>query len=497
MTTEPTGILSCAAYVPRWRLSRTTIAAASGWANGMAKAQAGERSFGNWDEDSITMAVEAARLARDELAELGDATSITQLSLASTSMPFADRSNAGLMSEALNLGPEIAVQDLTGSRKSAVSELIQLQYAAKGGRQLLCASDCVDTLPASEAELSTGHGAAALVYGPGPILASILGSRSLQQDLVDQYRMNEQRSSYQLEGRWSRDAGVRPQFREVCNSLLGQAQVSPNQINWLLAPVDAALNRSLLKDCKLQQARTADVLMQSIGHCGAAHPIIMLAWALEQAKPGDYILLAGLGQGCELVLLQVQARAGLKRDKHNKAGPNKTGMQQQLAAARTEENYTRYLGLRRMLSMDTGIRSERDNRTSQSAYFRRHEDINGFNGGLCSACGKLQFPRYPVCVHCQSQDSQSLYPMADLPGKVNSYTQDWLAYSPRPPLMFGNVHFPDGANVMMEFSDFLPGELQAGMPVRMAYRIKDFDHRRNFRRYFWKPTPMLEDGQNG
>jgi uncharacterized OB-fold protein len=63
--------------------------------------------------------------------------------------------------------------------------------------------------------------------------------------------------------------------------------------------------------------------------------------------------------------------------------------------------------------------------------------------------------------------------------------------------MFGNVHFPGGANVMMEFSDFLPGELQAGMPVRMSFRIKDFDTRRNFRRYFWKPTPTKEAGDHG
>jgi uncharacterized OB-fold protein len=50
---------------------------------------------------------------------------------------------------------------------------------------------------------------------------------------------------------------------------------------------------------------------------------------------------------------------------------------------------------------------------------------------------------------------------------------------------------------MMEFSDFLPGELEAGMEVRMSFRIKDLDSRRHFQRYFWKPTPLLAEKDNG
>ena len=64
----------------------------------------------------------------------------------------------------------------------------------------------------------------------------------------------------------------------------------------------------------------------------------------------------------------------------------------------------------------------------------------------------------------------------------------------RPPLVFGNVGFGDGANVMMEFTDVSPGQLEVGLPVEMRFRIKDFDDRRGFRRYFWKPTPA---GANG
>ena len=56
------GIKSYAASVPRLRMDRASIAAAHAWAlpslRGLGK---GERSFCSWDEDSITMSVEAVR----------------------------------------------------------------------------------------------------------------------------------------------------------------------------------------------------------------------------------------------------------------------------------------------------------------------------------------------------------------------------------------------------------------------------------------------------
>ena len=35
-------------------------------------------------------------------------------------------------------------------------------------------------------------------------------------------------------------------------------------------------------------------------------------------------------------------------------------------------------------------------------------------------------------------------------------------------------------------------ELKVGQPLRMVFRIKEFDTKRGFRRYFWKATPDTE-----
>ena len=56
------GILAFGAYIPWRRLPRKAIADMHGWFNPALKGQAkGERAFCNWDEDAVTMAVEAAR----------------------------------------------------------------------------------------------------------------------------------------------------------------------------------------------------------------------------------------------------------------------------------------------------------------------------------------------------------------------------------------------------------------------------------------------------
>ncbi len=55
------GINAFGAYIPRARLSKQVMVEANAWFDAGLKALGkGERSIWNWDEDSITMAVEAA-----------------------------------------------------------------------------------------------------------------------------------------------------------------------------------------------------------------------------------------------------------------------------------------------------------------------------------------------------------------------------------------------------------------------------------------------------
>ena len=75
----------------------------------------------NWDEDALTMAVEAAR---DCLQGI-DRGCVRDVILASTTLPFADRQNAGILATALNLPEEISTSDNGGSQRAATTNLLR------------------------------------------------------------------------------------------------------------------------------------------------------------------------------------------------------------------------------------------------------------------------------------------------------------------------------------------------------------------------------------
>jgi uncharacterized OB-fold protein len=51
------------------------------------------------------------------------------------------------------------------------------------------------------------------------------------------------------------------------------------------------------------------------------------------------------------------------------------------------------------------------------------------------------------------------------------------------------IVFEGGGRIFMDITDVDHGDVEAGMPVRMAFRVKDRDDRRGFTRYFWKAVP--------
>ena len=181
------GILSYGAYLPRRRLQRSAIHAVNAWFAPALKALAqGERCIANWDEDSITMAVEAGR---DALSGF-DRARVTGLSLASTSLPFIDRLNSGVVKEALALPDGMTAFDTTGGQRAATTMLIEtLKAAAYAPSHHLCiAAEMRKSRPASEGELTQGDAAAALLVGSGEPILRFLGAHSMTIDFVDHYR---------------------------------------------------------------------------------------------------------------------------------------------------------------------------------------------------------------------------------------------------------------------------------------------------------------------
>src|SRR5512136_994097 len=92
------GITSYGAYIPLYRIQRMTIYQALGWLN-PASLLPGEKAVANYDEDSITMAVAACMDCLNDL----DRNQVDGLFFASTTTPYKERQNAGIIATALDL----------------------------------------------------------------------------------------------------------------------------------------------------------------------------------------------------------------------------------------------------------------------------------------------------------------------------------------------------------------------------------------------------------
>src|ERR1700679_1922811 len=119
-----TGITAYGAYIPRLRLQRKAMAEANAWfAPNLMGAAKGERAMANWDEDAVTMAVEAGRDCLPAADPIKDRAFVDAIYFASTTMPFADRQNAGIVAGALNLSEGVSSLDITSSQRAGTSAL--------------------------------------------------------------------------------------------------------------------------------------------------------------------------------------------------------------------------------------------------------------------------------------------------------------------------------------------------------------------------------------
>ena len=478
------GILAYGAYIPRLRLQRAAIFAANAWFAGGLNAHArGERAIANWDEDSVTMAVEAGR---DCLTGV-ERSAVTSLSLASTTHPFADRLNAGIVKEALNLDDRVAALDIGGGQRAGTSALIQALHAAAagGGSHLALASEMRKARPASEGELLHGDAAAGLLIGSGDVIASFLGSHSVTIDFVDHFRAAGAKFDYGWESRWIRNEGYTRMLGGALAEAVARFGIAGGEIDRLIIPVVArGVPEALARRIGAKPEAVADTLLQKVGDSGVAHPLLMLAAALEEAGPGEKILVAGFGQGCDILLFETTGELARL--------PRRDGVSVALARGRPDDNYLRFLFHRGLLDLDRGMRAEADQKQPGTTLYRNRKTVLGLVGGRCTRTGTVQFPRSEISVNPNDRavGTQEDYPLADRPARIVTYTADALTYSPAPPQYYGTVDFEGGGRMFVEFTDADAASVEVGRAMRMMFRIKAVDEMRGFTKYFWKAVPV-------
>ena len=482
------GITSFGGYLPRLRLERRAIWENLGWrAPEIIFAAGGERSFCNWDEDSLTMAVSAAR---DCLLEKSK-TKIDAVYLCSTTLPFADRLNAGILKTALNMKDELSAVDITSALRAGTIGLKEAYSAVKSGNAreaLVVAADKRLTKTAQLYEMWFGDGAASVLMGKTDVIAEYLGSYTITCDFVDHYRGWNHTFDYKWEERFVRDMGYSSMIPKAVEGLLTKLAVPIEKVDKIAFPCLFQSERwKIAKKLGVGPDIVVSDFQENLGETGAAHPLVMLVAALEQAQPGERIVVIGFGQGCDALLFQVTDNIAKL--------PRNRGIKNSLERGKSTNNYMKYLNFRGLLPVETGIRAEAPNQTAMTVLWREREMILGLVGGQCKSCGTAQFPRARICVNpaCRATDSQGPYEFADRKARIKTFTGDMLSVSVDPPNIYGLIQFDGGGRFMADFTDCDLDELQVGARVEMTFRMRYDDQTRGFRGYFWKAVPLPKE----
>lgn len=478
------GITSFGAYVPRGRLNRAIAAKANAWNSPGLTAQArGERAMAGWDEDSLTMAVEAARHALADRQTTPGA-----VYFGSTTHPFADRQNAGVVAGALDLPETVVTTDLGGSLKAGTAALLAaLNHVAvqADDEALVVAGEHRRARSASVQELMYGDAAAAFTLGSSGVIAEYLGGHSVSTDFVDHYRAAGQSFDYHWEERWLRDEAFQKWVPAAVAAALKKLDIKAGSVDqFLLAEPAPKLAAAVAKRVGIADAAVTDGLLGSVGHAGAAHALLLLANALEAAAPGQTMILVSFGQGCDVLVFRTTSAIA-------RLAP-RVAVKACLARRKEITDYAKFQAFNEVVTLEKGLRAEANPQTALSTMYRNRRMLTGLVGGRCRKCGTAQFPPALRCVNpsCHHAGEMDPHRFADETARIKTWASDWLTYTPEPPAHYGMIEFDCGGRFMADITDWDVGKVDVGEPVRMVFRVRGRDPQRGMIRYFWKAAPL-------
>src|SRR5579863_696574 len=464
------GIVSYGSYVPYRRLKRSAIAAVLGTPAGK-----GERAIASFDEDSVSMAVEAARDAL-KAAPPGD---VQALIFATTTPPYAEKLSAAVIGAAAMLPAEIRASDMTGSVRAGMSALLQGADAVSGGakRAIVAIGDCRLAAPEGKAEQTTGDGAVAFVLGAENVIAEIEASSSLTREFLDTWRAQGERFAHSWEERFTLTQAHTPMLGTVIKTLLEKAKVAPGDLaKVILDAPNARAADEIARALKIDPTKFSDSFALTIGQTGAAHAGLMLAAALPSAKPGDRILVATVADGADAILLRVTPAAATFKPVHSVG---------RMIESKGDVSYANYLKWREILPTEPPRRPDPE-RPAGPPMMRSEKWKYGFIGSKCKKCGTPQLPPQLVCVKCQSRDMEP-YSFADRTARIATYAIDRLTYSLNPPTINVVIDFEGGGRFLGEMTDCEPEKVAIGDEVEMTFRR--LFTAGGVHNYFWKARP--------
>ena len=478
------GITSYGAYIPWHRIDRQQFL--NSWGG---FAMPGEKAVACYDEDSLTMSVEAAI---DCLKDI-DPHTVDGLYFATTTSPYKEKQCSALLAMPLNLRQDIRTADITTSLRSGTTAMSLAMDTIKAGTAnsiLVTAADSRMAAPGGMMEQGLGDGAAAFLLGRDNVIAEIKESYSISDELAGMWRSESDTFVRAWEDRMVLDEGYSKVLPEAISGLMSKCGLSPKDLTKAVFDPSSDVRRHGRAATALgfdpSQLQDPFGIFMSVGITGCAMAPMMLVSALEEAKPGDKILFAGYGNGSDAFLLEVT-------DAIEKLGERR-GMKKNLQSKFMLEKYNDYLRWRDLVPLEAARRPEKQH-IKLSAIWRERRVLLGLWGVKCRQCGTPQYDNgamstspIRICAKCQAQDDFEDYNFAGRKAKVFSFTHDQLAPVIDPPASVVLVEFEGGGRAFFDLTDRDPKKVEVGTEVEMTFRKMQFD--RGITNYFWKARPI-------
>ena len=295
---RPVGIVGYGAYIPRYRLPAREIARI--WTEGKGGLPIKEKAVPGPDEDTVTIATEAARnaLARAQI----DPADLRAVWVGSESHPYAVKPTGTIVAEALGATPYTQAGDWEFACKAGTEAMVAA-FGLVGSRMadyaLAIGADTAQGRPGDALEYTAAAGGAAFVVGPAEnSLAVLEATLSFVTDTPDFWRRAHQH--YPEHG--VRFTGEPAYFRHVGNAarafMEATGTTAADYAYAVFHQPNAKFPQRIAKSLGFTEEQTeVGLLSPVIGNTYSGAAIVGLTAILDVAQPGDRILVVSFGSG--------------------------------------------------------------------------------------------------------------------------------------------------------------------------------------------------------
>jgi len=297
------GIVSYGAYIPRLRIKVADIARV--WGHDADSYRMGlgieEKSVPSLDEDTTTIAVEAARNAMRRAKEV-DPKEVGAVFVGSESHPYAVKPTAATVAEALGLTPNLTAADTEFACKAATTAMQACLGLVKAGYinyGISIGADTAQGAPGDALEYTAAAGGAAYLIGSGDgVIGELEGTHSYTQDVPDFWR----RDGALYPKHAGRFTGEPAYFEHVVNctkALMEKLGTTPRDYNYVVFHQPNSkfpLRAARILGFEESKLRTG-LIVSRIGNTYSGSSLLGLAAVLDIARPGERIILTSYGSG--------------------------------------------------------------------------------------------------------------------------------------------------------------------------------------------------------